>query len=278
MLYTVKPGDTLSEIATKHGVTMSALLAANPVCHGNPNMIRVGQVLNLITDPVAPMPRARVDAVSDKAVELIMMFEVSSPQEYNLRCRAPSWPQGQSGVTIGVGYDLGYVSPAQFQADWGSRLDAEELARLGAVCGVTGPAAQSHIAGLTGIAVPWAVAEDMFRARTIPEYVARTREALANTSLLSPDSFGALVSLVYNRGAAFTAAGDRSIEMRAIHACMAAEDFAAIPGHFREMKRLWQNDPALAGLVTRREQEAALFEQGLAAPAPVPASAVNQSP
>jgi len=276
--YTVKAGDTLSEIATKHGVTTSDLLAANPACHGNPNMIRVGQILNLITDPVAPTPPARVDAVSDKAVELIMMFEVSGPQEYNLRCQAPSWPQGQSGVTIGVGYDLGYVSPAQFQADWGARLDAEDLVRLGAVCGVTGPAAQSHLAGLAGIVVPWAVAEDIFRTRTIPEYAARTRDALTNTNLLSPDSFGALVSLVYNRGAAFTAAGDHYVEMRAIHACMATGDFAAIPGRFRAMKRLWQNDPAMAGLVMRREQEAALFEQGLVVPAPIPASVVNQSP
>jgi GH24 family phage-related lysozyme (muramidase) len=30
------------------------------------------------------------------------------------------------------------------------------------------------------------------------------------------------------------------------------------------MKRLWQSDPALAGLVARREQEAILFEAGLA--------------
>jgi GH24 family phage-related lysozyme (muramidase) len=29
------------------------------------------------------------------------------------------------------------------------------------------------------------------------------------------------------------------------------------------MKRLWENDPKMAGLVRRRELEALLFEQGL---------------
>ncbi len=202
-------------------------------------------------------------AISEAALQLILACEVSSSQEYSLLYQAPSWPQGQSGVTIGVGYDLGYVSAAQFRADWGGRLDSAVLARLGAVCGVSGPAAQAHLAGLRDIAIPWPVAEDMFRTRTIPDHAARTRQALANTDLLSPDSFGALVSLVYNRGAAFTATGDRYREMRAIRDAMARRDFAAIPAQFRAMKRLWQNVPGLAGLVTRREREALLFAGGL---------------
>jgi GH24 family phage-related lysozyme (muramidase) len=107
-------------------------------------------------------------------------------------------------------------------------------------------------------------AEAVFRTRTLPATAAQTRAALANTAALAADSFGALVSLVYNRGPSFAAAGARYLEMRAIAAAMASRDFGAVPAQFRAMKRLWQSDPALAGLVARREQEAILFEAGLA--------------
>ncbi|NLJ31477.1 MAG: LysM peptidoglycan-binding domain-containing protein [Clostridiales bacterium] len=42
--YTVKPGDNMSKIALKHGVTLKALIAANPQIK-NPNLIWAGTVL-----------------------------------------------------------------------------------------------------------------------------------------------------------------------------------------------------------------------------------------
>jgi LysM repeat protein/GH24 family phage-related lysozyme (muramidase) len=275
--YTVKSGDTMSEIAARLGITVSALLAINPLCRGNPDLLHIGQSLNLPGERPVPQTPLAIAGVSDTALQLILRCEVSGAQEYNLHYQAPSWPQGESGVTIGIGYDLGYVSASQFRADWASRLQDDVIARLSTVCGITGAAAQCHIASLSDVAVPWPAAESMFRIRTIPEYASRTRQALDNTDLLSPDSFGALVSLVYNRGAAFTAAGDRYTEMRAIHACMAARDFAAIPAQIRAMKRLWQNQPGMAGLVARREQEASLFEAGLQQAAPQAAESLSPS-
>jgi LysM domain len=44
--YTVEPGDTLDGIAERFGLTAAALLAANPDIT-NPNLIDVGQVLNI---------------------------------------------------------------------------------------------------------------------------------------------------------------------------------------------------------------------------------------
>ncbi len=41
-MYTVKRGDTLSMIASRQGVTLVALLAANPRYKANPNAINVG--------------------------------------------------------------------------------------------------------------------------------------------------------------------------------------------------------------------------------------------
>ncbi|MBS2032281.1 MAG: LysM peptidoglycan-binding domain-containing protein [Deltaproteobacteria bacterium] len=44
--YIVRSGDTMGSIASRHGVSLGALEAANPQVH-NPNMIYVGQKLNL---------------------------------------------------------------------------------------------------------------------------------------------------------------------------------------------------------------------------------------
>src|SRR5687767_12713089 len=50
MTYTVKPGDTLSKIATRQGITLKQLLDANPQYKVNPNKLKVGDVLNLDTE------------------------------------------------------------------------------------------------------------------------------------------------------------------------------------------------------------------------------------
>ena len=44
--HTVRPGDTLGKIAQRHGVTLAALLAANPLIK-NPDLIKVGQNINI---------------------------------------------------------------------------------------------------------------------------------------------------------------------------------------------------------------------------------------
>jgi len=52
--YTVQAGDTLFFIAQKHGVTLDALIAANPHIE-NPNLIFPGQVINIpVKGPVTP--------------------------------------------------------------------------------------------------------------------------------------------------------------------------------------------------------------------------------
>jgi hypothetical protein len=92
---------------------------------------------------------------------------------------------------------------------------------------------------------------------------------LSNTGELSADSLGALVSLIYNRGASFSIseANDptgRFREMRNIKGHMANKAFDQIPGELLAMRRLWLGVPDMRGVVLRREAEAALFKQGLA--------------
>jgi GH24 family phage-related lysozyme (muramidase) len=130
------------------------------------------------------------------------------------------------------------------------------------VLGSKGPAAAKAIANVDGVRVCWAEAVAEFTEQSAPRTVGQTEGALANTGELSSDSLGALVSLVYNRGASFKAAGPRYLEMRTIKGLMDAKQYALIPDQIRAMKRLW---PAVAGLQRRRDAEADLFQAGFGA-------------
>jgi hypothetical protein len=199
--------------------------------------------------------------ISQAAFDLIVAEEVSSRKAYERLYRHTEWPGAASGVTIGIGYDVGYATPARLNADWGGRIPAAMIEALAGVCGITGAAARPHAARLRRVVdIPWSAAIDVFANVDVPRWVATVRTHLPNTALLPPDCLGALVSLAYNRGPSFGSRGDRYREMRAIKAQMAAQAFSKIPAEFRSMKRLW---PALKGLRDRREREAALFERGL---------------
>lgn len=112
--------------------------------------------------------------------------------------------------------------------------------------------------------IGWDVAEAVFRARTLPAFAETTARFLPNWTLLSPDCFGALVSLTFNRGPSFNRDGDRYAEMRAIKAAMAARQFPRIGGLIRAMKRIWIGSAIEQEMLRRRENEALLFDGGLA--------------
>lgn len=198
---------------------------------------------------------------SQAAIDLIVMEEVSSQAAYQKLYQHPEWPGGMSGVTIGIGYDCGYSTAATIAADWGDKLPPEVVKCLEDVAGIHGSPASSYAHQLRGaVTVPWEAAMAVFQQRDMPKWEQTVAHALPNTDKLSPDSFGALVSLAYNRGASFSLQGDRYTEMRDIHALMAAGQFDRIPDEFRSMKRLWPNT---VGLRNRRDHEAALFAKGL---------------
>lgn len=209
--------------------------------------------------------------IAPEAVRLIVLFEVTSEQVYTARYEAPAWPGGNSGTTIGVGYDLGYTNRLWLQEDWGSYLSQDAMKRLQATCGKHGTDAEALIRGLRDILVPWDAAYAQFRDHALPLYIGETLKALPLAKDLSDKSLGALVSLVYNRGTSFSnppdayskqnGLKDRYFEMRAIKAALASGQVALIPGLIGDMTRLW---PKFPGLVRRRELEAKLFEEGLA--------------
>ncbi len=190
---------------------------------------------------------------------MIIASEVSSKQRYNERYQWPTWPGGASGVTIGIGYDLGYQTQSQIAKDWKTQ-SAAHLNRLIACAGIKGQQAKIMTGRVRDIAVPWDNAMGVFINHDLPKWEEICAAKLPNWEKLPEDCKGALVSLAYNRGPSFTTVGDRYREMRAIRENMVSGNWAAIPDDIRAMKRLWPN---VKGLRIRREAEAYLFQKGL---------------
>jgi hypothetical protein len=170
--------------------------------------------------------------ISDDAGELIIEQEVSGEKVYLKRYQHPERPGGASGITIGIGYDCGYSSPAQIRKDWAGRIPDAMIEVLASRCaGLKGQAAQDRLAEVRPkVVVPWAAAIGEFYDVEVPRWLARCRAVLPNFDLLPPDCAGALVSLAYNRGPSFTIPPAKDIngryaEMRAIRALMVAGNF-----------------------------------------------------
>lgn len=199
--------------------------------------------------------------ISQKAFDLIVNEETGGQAYYEKSEQHPDWPGGMSGVTIGCGYDLGYETAESIQNDWASHLSADMVSHLKSCAGIHGSPARALAHELRNqITVPWTVALSVFQNRDVPKWEKLVNEALPNTPLLSGDSFGALVSLAFNRGASFSLSGPRYSEMRSIKTLMTMKQFAGIPDEIRAMSRLWSKG---GDLWNRRFHEAKLFEEGL---------------
>lgn len=194
-------------------------------------------------------------AVSPAAVALIIRWEVSSPAVYERRYRAPVWPGGASGVTWGIGYDGGHQTRLDIGRDWEAH---DHVGALQSTAGITGTASRVLAAELRHADTPFAYARQVFALSTLPAYAARTDRAFGpGVHALPPDARGALVSIVYNRGASMR--GDRNREKRHIRdVCVPAADLGCIAAQIRGMKRLW---PQVRGLRDRRDSEAQLAER-----------------
>jgi GH24 family phage-related lysozyme (muramidase) len=191
--------------------------------------------------------------LTDKVKKMIMDFEgLNQPAR---------WPEGNSGITLGFGYDLGYATVDQFESDWGPYLTPVQLSRLRDAVGKRGIAARNRAVQFKDIKIKRKDAEAVFLERNIPLYSLKTEMAFPGVTKLPPDAQGALVSLVFNRGTSME--GDRRSEMRAIRDAVAKGDLQEIAKQLRSMKRLWANK-GLDGLLVRREEEAKLVESCMA--------------
>ena len=187
--------------------------------------------------------------VPDEALALILDAEgLDQPSQ---------WPGGDSGITIGVGYDLGFATADQFEEDWSPFLSSDEINRLKDVIGLAGENARERAGEFRDIEIKRADAEQVFKERTLPLYSQKTEDAFPGLDQLPANAQGALVSLVFNRGTKMD--GDSRREMRAVQEAVAAGDLQEIANQIRAMKRLWVGKN-LDGLLKRRDAEADLVE------------------
>ena len=218
--------------------------------------------LETFVSPKLPaLPAGANMIVSKKGLDLIVQSEISSEAIYNAKYKNPIWPKSESGITVGIGYDLGFETAAGIEADWKDLISAADVSRLKAVAGKKGINARDALAansgGIKSVSIPFDIAKTVFYMNSLPGYARTTKSAYPDIATLPPDAQAALLSIVYNRGASLT--GDRRREMKNIVPLVTRGDLAGIAAEIRSMKRLWTT-PDTKGLVIRREKEAVLVE------------------
>ncbi len=208
--------------------------------------------------PPAVLPNTQgIGGIPREAIEFIIDEEgMDQPWRF---------PGGDSGVTLGHGYDLGAgtESSSEMINDWKPWLSGAQLDRLGIAIGKTGDTARALCPQFRDINITSEAADDVFFRSTVPKYSQKMLSIFPNASKLPGNAQGALLSLVFNRGTSLK--GDRRQEMRAIKDLLAGEppyDLAAITQQLRAMKRIWQGK-GLDGLIARREREARLVESSI---------------
>jgi hypothetical protein len=170
-------------------------------------------------------------------------------------------------VTIGIGYDLQFVTSESLQQDWSPCLPPPMLTRLSTCTKKAGTS--ELVAELADITVPLFGAVSVFARRSLPKYWDMTRDIYPQVAQpgFPPARRTALVSLVFNRGARLQdknpALQDRR-EMRTIQHHLATGNFDAVAGDLEAMARLWEGQN-LGGLIQRRRDEATLWRSGFKA-------------
>lgn len=118
MTYTVKPGDTLSKIAMRNGVSLPQLLQANPQIT-NPNNIKVGDIINVpgsdvTTENTQPLPSNVPAAAASVAAVAGALGQALADALGALSAKYETGGKGPGTVSTGAG-DFGGVSYGSYQ-------------------------------------------------------------------------------------------------------------------------------------------------------------------
>ncbi|MEO0443197.1 MAG: hypothetical protein AAFZ92_05570 [Pseudomonadota bacterium] len=177
--------------------------------------------------------------LSQKGFQQLIDHEISSRTYYQRRLQQPIWPGGASGVTIGIGYDLGYNRRSQVRKDWAPYLSDAQLEKLIKVVGKKASAAKSLLASVKGIRIDYQAAARVFSESTLPRYAKKALQTYQGLEKLYPDAQAGILSLVYNRGTRLS--GAKRKEMKAIQQLVKKKDYKGIAHQVIAMKRLWQD-------------------------------------
>jgi len=221
-----------------------------------PTIVAIREVVASVA-PTEPTTATRC-VVHPEAVDLIVRFEVTSPEYYDLKLQGVIWAGLHSGATWGVGFDGGYQTKAFIEDAWRGHPQVDKLL---ITSGVVGFAARNLLPQLRDVRTPLPLATEVFMLRTLPVYCELAKRTFRNGwNLLPARAQGALISTLYNRGASMQGGNRR--ELRAIRdECVPRGDVACIAVQLRTMPRVWEGKDVYRGLHRRYMATAALAEK-----------------
>lgn len=196
---------------------------------------------------------------STKTLELLYEYEVGGGESYyNKFLSKFTWPKGQSGPTIGIGVDTAYYSAKEL-ANIFNFLSTEQIKLIQGAVGKTGQKGKEYteILKKANITVSWNQATQIFKTLTWPKFATAAEKTFPGLQNLKDDAYGAVVSLVFNRGTSLE--GDSRSEMRNLKMLIPSKKYTDMAFQIRSMKRIWKGK-GLDGLLERREAEAVLVE------------------
>jgi GH24 family phage-related lysozyme (muramidase) len=182
----------------------------------------------------------------------LINFESGGRLYYEKNLKKVTWPGGASGLTIGIGADLGYMSKVEFKKYFAKYFDEKSSRKLIEVLGLKGDNAKSKLYQVSNIEMSWENAITAFTEWTLPKFWNLTNKIWPGVDLLCENAQIALVSLVFNRGSSLV--GNSRKEMRNIIDLVKKKDYNGISMQIKSMKRLWANKN-LDGLIKRRDIE-----------------------
>ena len=140
-----------------------------------------------------------------------------------------------------------------------SFLPKNQITQVQGASGKSGEKGKQYTIQLraAGIVVNWDKALDIFEQLTWPKFTKLAEKTFPGLAVLDPDAYGAIVSLVFNRGTSLV--GEKRKEMANIKNLIPTKNYKQIAQEFRNMKRIWVGK-GLDGLIERRESEAKLIE------------------
>ncbi len=212
-----------------------------------------------------PFPQLDTDGVAFIAKE-----ETGGLAYYNQITQWPHFPGHESGITIGVGYDLRFNSTRDFKATWRNYISPKFIKELSADIGKKGSKTRAAQLKKQGISIPFSAAWSVLIELTLPRYYELTESVYPSLASLPPQCRSALVSIVFNRGS--DTRKPKRKEMKAIQSILEQASTSGVKATQRKlilkevedqiisMKRLW---PAGSGLLKRRDGEATLWRKGL---------------
>ena len=196
---------------------------------------------------------------SNNTLNLLLQYEVGGGKSYYEKYLSKfTWPGGASGPTIAIGVDCAYYTKTELAKIF-DFLPANQLSQIQEASGKTGERGKEYTKTLraSGININWEQALSIFNTLTWPKFSKLAEKTFPGLSDLHPDAYGAVVSLVFNRGTSLK--GDSRKEMVNIKNLIPKKDYKKIAKEFRGMKRIWIGK-GLDGLLDRRESEAKLIE------------------